>query len=103
MTAFDTAAAVPFDDPNHAVDATYTPFGGAPLAVKAVKIGPRQAENIVGLSRASAPITKIRLLAAALPGKPPRESTIVIGATTYTIEAAQPAFRGLVWECDVRS
>jgi len=84
MTIFDTASDTLFADGNLAVDAIYTPDGGAPVSVRVIVEHDVELAAI-GLSGVSDRRTMIgiRKSEIALPG---RGDTILVGATTYVVD-----------------
>lgn len=84
MTAFDTAIDTLFADQNMAVDATYTPDGGAPVSVRVIL---DHDVDLIGLGFSDITdrrtVIGIRKSEIAAPG---RNDTILVGATTYTVD-----------------
>ncbi len=99
MTAFDTAIAVLFADPNLAVDAVYSPVAGGSKSVRAFPRTPDLFEN-VGQSFVATPSLTLEVQVSDCPALGPGDK-FTINAVNYTVqgEARRDADR-LVWQVD---
>ena len=84
MTVFDTAADTLFADQNLAVDATYTPDGGAPVSVRVIVEHNVELAS-VGFSGVSDRRTMIGVRKSEIP-QPGRGDTLLVGSTTYVVD-----------------
>jgi len=84
MTVFDTALDTLFLDPNLGADATYTPSGGSPSAVRVVVEHDVELVS-VGVSDVSDRRTVIGVRKSDI-ASPGRGDTILVGSTTYTVD-----------------
>lgn len=85
MTAFVDGVNLLFSDDDVAVDATYTPDGGAGAAVRVIVM-----EDSEFVAAGQSDVTDRRTVIAirssdvAAPG---RDDTVLVGSTTYTVES----------------
>ena len=101
MTAFATAIAALFADPNIATDAVYTPAGGEPINVCVIA---KRTDEIVGFGdtpiHAATAIFDVRV--AEVPA-PAEGDTLEIGGETFIIQGEPMRDRDrLIWSLDVR-
>lgn len=86
MSIFSDAEQVLATEPSCSVAATYTPHGGAPIAVRVIR--GRQEEPIEFLGTATvAPGVAFRLPKAYYPTRPREFDTLLVEGVTYTAKA----------------
>lgn len=100
MTAFAAAMEAIFSDQNMAVDATWTPQGGAPLPVRVIRKAPDELTSF-GAARILSDTMIVDVRVADMPNPKPGD-TITIGPDTFTLQGAPKRDRErLVWTLEL--
>lgn len=94
LDAISSAVAVAFDQFGAA--ATFTPDGGSPRAVRAIRM-----RKDPHFGEVSSPGYVIQLLASELAATPVSGDVITLGATQHRVRVARPGPQDLLWLCDV--
>jgi len=100
MSAFSAAMDAIFQDQNMAVEATWTPQGGAPLPVRVIRKAPDELTSF-GAARILSDTTFIDVRVSEMPSPKPGD-TIIIGVDTFTIQGEPKRDRErLVWTLEL--
>jgi len=100
MNAFAAAMEAIFQDANVAAEATWTPQGGAPLAVRVIRKAPDELTTF-GAARILSDTTLVDVRASEMPAPNPGD-TIVIGADSFTIQGEPKRDRDrLIWTLEL--
>lgn len=100
MTAFAIAAATLAADPNLGADATYTPLGGSPSAVRVLLSNPEQSLPL-GSAWVTVAETVITVTQAAVSDAVAGD-TYAIGSVTYQALAAEADAHAATWRVPCR-
>jgi len=100
MSAFDTAIATLFADPNLATDAMFAPQIGAAIPLRVIMRAPDMFQKM-GSSTIETPTTLLEVKVADCPSLTPGDQ-FIIGGDSYTVqgEPRRDEFR-LTWTVDV--
>ena len=105
MTSFGAMIDILLANPDLALDATYTLPGGSPIACRVIVRKPDADAPLgaagFGLSPASQAVVLIADVRRSEVAQPARGATLIIGATTYTVERATLDREGLIWRLDL--
>jgi len=100
MSAFATAMDAIFQDQNMAVEATWTPQGGAPLPVRVIRKAPDELITF-GAARIMSNTTLVDVRVSDMPSVKFGD-TIIIGPDTFTVQGEPKRDREhLVWTLEL--
>ena len=100
MNAFAAAMDAIFEDANMAVEATWTPQGGAPMPVRVIRKAPDELTTF-GSARILSETTFIDVRVSDMASPKPGD-TIIIGSDTFTIQGEPKRDRErLIWTLEL--
>lgn len=99
-SVFTIAGRLLHQDPHLGLDATYTPTGGSPQAVRVV---PRYDPEVEGLLSAGTrrPTLQVDLLLSDVPIRPKDGDTLRVQDTNYRVRSATKQQSGVFWRLDL--
>lgn len=101
MTAFATALARLFADPNLSMPAIYTPASGAAVATRAMRSAPDEATDWSG-GRVRSDTVTFRVAVADVPYPRPGDSIVAAGETRIVQGEPMRDVQRLTWTLDTR-
>jgi len=100
MNAFAAAMDAIFQDANMAAEATWTPQGGAPLPVRAIRKAPDEVVTF-GAARILSETTLVDVRVSDMASPKPGD-TVIIGPDTFTIQGEPKRDRErLIWTLEL--